>query len=404
MNEAPPDPLPWLRARAARCRNIGDLRAGAARRLPRAIFDFIDGGAETEATLRGNEEALARLRLVPRVLVDVAKLDTGTDILGTQAALPMAVGPTGGTGFVWPRGDIALARAAHAMGIPFTLSTTAAVSIEDLRDHVPGRLWMQTYIFRQREVTHRLIARAAAAGYEALVITVDFPVAGNRERDYRNDFSVPFRFTPKNVTDFALHPEWVWTTVRKGMPAFGNLTDFTPGADAAGVASSVGRNYDPSFAWPDLAAIRDRWPGKLIVKGVAHPRDAERLAAMGVDAIAVSNHGGRQLDASIATADAFPAVRAAVGGRAQVFLDGGLRRGTDIVKALALGADAVLVGRATLFGLAAAGQAGAERALQILSDELARTMRLCGTIRIADMSAAILATPAGAGLSPEEPR
>src|SRR5690606_1629352 len=242
-----------------------------------------------------------KYRLVPRVLVDVSTVDLKTDILGRQSALPFAIGPTGGAGFVWPRGDLALAKAAEAADIPYALSTTSAVSIEHLRERISTRLWFQSYIFRQRDFTDKLISRAYAADYEALVITVDLPVGGNRERDYRNDFSVPFKFTPRNVLDFALHPEWVYTTLRYGFPSFGNLTNFTPSKDVNAAASSVGRNSVSPCNWHDLTRIRDRWSRRLIVKGVVHPADAERLVAMGVDAIVVSNHGGRQLDSGIAT-------------------------------------------------------------------------------------------------------
>lgn len=384
-----------LTARAKRSRNIADLRSAAARRLPKGIFDFIDGGAEDEVTLRENQDALRSLRLIPRVLRDVSEVDMRSPILGQESPLPFAIGPTGGLSFVWPRGDLALAKAAEAFGVPFTLATTSAVSIEDLREKVSGRLWLQSYIFRQREFTQRMIARARNAEYEALMITVDLPVGGNRERDYRNDFSVPFRFTAKNVVDFARHPEWVWKTLTNGGIQFGNLVDFKPGADATGVATSVGRNYDPSFDWEDLKAIRDSWPQKLIVKGIAHPEDAERLASLGVDALVVSNHGGRQLDGAVATAHAFSDIHSAVGNKAELYLDGGIRRGSDMVKALALGADAVLVGRATLYGAAAAGERGAMQALTILQDELARTMRLCGSSAVRDIDETLLCNAYG---------
>ncbi len=384
-NTRPPAPFALHRARAVRSRNIMDLRAAAARRLPRGIFDFVDGGAEDEITLEDNSAAFGRRRLVPRVLVDVSSIDLTKSILSRPSGLPFAIGPTGGTGFVWPRGDLALAKVAAANDIPFCLSTTSSVSIEHLRERIDGRLWLQAYIFKQRDFTMKMIRRAEDAGYEALIITVDLPVGGKRERDFRNDFSVPFRFTPRNFLDFALHPEWVATTLRHGLPKFGNLVDFKPAGATTDTASSVGRNYDPSFSFADLAAIREAWPGKLIVKGVAHPEDAERLVSIGVDAVVVSNHGGRQLDGACATLDSLPAIRAAVGTRAEVYLDGGVRRGSDVFKGLAAGADAVLLGRATLYGLAAAGEAGADRAVAILKEELTRTMKLCGVTKATDI-------------------
>ena len=304
----------------------------ARRRLPRAIFDFFDGGAEDELTLAGNRAAFERLRLVPRVLRDVAAVDTSTEVLGAPSPLPIAIAPTGAVGFGWPGGDVAIARAAAAAGIPYALSTTATASIERIAREAPGRHWFQAYVLRDRDYFDSLVQRALDADYEALMITVDLPVGGKRERDFRNHFSVPFRFTPHNVLDFARHPGWVARVARHGMPVMENLTGLARregagGTDASAIASSVGRNYDPSFDWERLARLRDRWPRKLVVKGVSHPEDAARLAALGCDAVGVSNHGGRQLDGSIAALDALPGVVAAVGGRIPVFVDGGVRRG-----------------------------------------------------------------------------
>ncbi len=379
-------------SQVARAYSIDDLRRHARRRLPRAVFDFFDGGAEDETTLRGNRAAFERVRLAPRVLVDVSQIDTRTAILGTNSNLPIAIAPTGAVGFGWRGGDVAIARAAAAHGIPYALSTTGTASIERIAEEAGGRLWFQAYILRKREFTLALIERARAAGYEALMITVDLPVGGKRERDFRNDFSIPFRFTPRNVFDFATRPAWALPMLLRGVPVMENLRGFSAEAtDSAAIASSVGRNYDPSFCWDDLARIRDHWPRTLIVKGIVRPDDAERAAAIGCEGIVVSNHGGRQLDGGIATLDALPAVAAAVTGRASVLLDGGIRRGADIVKALALGADAVLIGRATLYGVCAGGEAGALRALDILRDELTRTMQLCGVQRIGDIDARLLA-------------
>jgi (S)-mandelate dehydrogenase len=331
------------------------------------------------------------VRLLPKVLVDVSAVDTGAQILGRPSALPIAVAPTGAAGFGWPGGDVAIARAAAAAGIPYTLSTSATASIERIAREAPGRLWFQAYILRQRSHTIRLIERARDAGYEALMITVDLPVGGLRERDLRNDFAIPFRFTAKNVLDFASHPRWALRMLRGGMPVMENLAGFTPEASgAAGIASSVGRSYDPSFDWEGLRAIRDAWPRALIVKGITRPDDAERAASIGCQAIVVSNHGGRQLDGAVATLDALPGVISSAGHRIEVWVDGGIRRGGDIVKALALGAQAVLIGRATLFGACAAGEPGARRALDILCEELVRTMRLCGVRRVPEIGAAVL--------------
>ena len=361
--------------------SIEDLRGAARRRLPRAVFEFFDGGAEDELTLRANQHAFQRIRLFPRVLIDVSSVDTQTDIIGKPSKLPIAVAPTGAVGFGWHGGDVAIAKAAAAFGIPYTLSTTATASIERVAREAGGRLWFQAYILKQREFTFKLIERACEAGYEALMITVDLAVGGKRERDLRNHFAIPFRFTPRNLRDFASKPGWALGMLTRGMPVMENLLGYTAQGTsgvmrAAALASSVGRNYDPTFDWDGLKAIRDAWPRKLILKGVARADDAQRAAALGCDALVVSNHGGRQLDGAAATLDALPAIVNAVD--IPVFVDGGVRRGGDALKARALGAQAVMVGRATLYGACAAGEAGARRALEILKDELERSMRLCG--------------------------
>lgn len=375
----------------SRAYSIEDLRRSAKRRLPRAVFDFFDGGAEDEITLRDNASAYQRLKLVPRVLTDVSAIDTSTLILGQRAELPIAISPTGAVGFGWRGGDIAIARAAVAAGIPYTLSSTATASIESIADQAPGRLWFQAYILRNKPFLAGMIERARVADYEALVITVDLPVGGKRERDFRNDFSVPFRFTAKNMWDFAQHPRWLSTILRYGMPVMENLVGLEKQAtNATGIASSVGRNYDPAFNWESLQKIRDSWPRKLIVKGVLRPEDALRVATMGCDAVVVSNHGGRQLDSAVATFDALPSIVRAVDGRIPVLLDGGVRRGSDILKGLAMGAQAVMLGRATLYGASAAGEAGASRAITILKDELTRSMQLCGVRQTSEIDASLL--------------
>jgi (S)-mandelate dehydrogenase len=266
------------------------------------------------------------------------------------------------------------------------------VSIERAAEAAPGRLWFQLYVFKQRDYSFGLVDRARAAGYEALVVTVDLAVGGKRERDMRNDFSVPFRFTPRNVAGFAARPAWALDMLLRGMPVMENLVGFQHEArSSAAIAASVGRNMDASFDWDMMKAIRDRWPRKLVVKGVERADDAERLAAMGCDGVIVSNHGGRQLDGAAGTLDALPAVARAVGGRMSVLIDGGVRRGGDAVKAIALGAEGVMIGRATLFGACAGGEPGATRALDILRDELVRTMQLCGVARVEAIGPELLA-------------
>lgn len=374
----------------SRAYSIADLRAAAQRRLPRAIFDFFDGAAEDEITLRRNRQAFEDMRLLPRVLRDVSQVDTHTSWFGQNLSLPLAIAPTGAVGFGRPGGDIAIARAAAAAGIPYTLSSAGTASIEQIANAAPGRLWFQAYVLKNKPVFEALIDRAQHADYEALVITVDLPVGGKRERDFHNDFAVPFRFTPRNVWDFAQHPAWALDLLRHGMPVMENLKDLDAPdhkgrTNANTLASSVGRNYDSAFDWDALQRVRERWPRRLIVKGIVHPADAQRAADLGCDALIVSNHGGRQLDGGVATLDALPAVVQAINGRIPVFLDSGIRRGSDIFKALACGASGVLTGRATLYGVCAAGEAGAAKAIAILQDEFRRTMQLCGVAKVGEI-------------------
>lgn len=361
------------------CYSIEDLRRLAQQRLPRSIFDFYAGGAEDESTLEANRAAFNRHRLAPRVLVDVSAASPASTLFGKPMGMPMAIGPTGALGFGWRDADLHLARAAQKHGIPFTLSSSGTVSIETLAKEAPGRLWFQAYVLRNQEFFWKMIGRAQAADFEALVITVDLPVGGKRERDFHNQFSVPFRFTARNALDFALHPRWTLDLLSRGIPVFENLRGLELAAKSAtAIASSVGRSYDPAFDWERLAQVRDRWPRKLIVKGITRGDDARRLVDLGCDALVVSNHGGRQLDGAVATLDALPEVVQAAGGRIPVLMDGGIRRGSEVAKAMALGATGVLLGRATLFGVAAGGAGGAMKALDILRDEFLRTLQLCG--------------------------
>ncbi|GAA5235159.1 alpha-hydroxy-acid oxidizing protein [Verticiella sediminum] len=380
--------------RVGDCHSIADLRSLAQRRLPRAVFDFYDGGAEDERTLAANRSAFASHRFAPHVLMDVAQVSTACELVGGPAGMPAAIAPTGAAGFGWRTADLALAKAAAEHGIPYTLSSSATTAIETIAREAPGRHWFQAYVLRDQVFFWKLIERALAADYEALVITVDLPVGGKRERDFHNHFSIPFRFSARNVMDFASRPAWALDMLFKGMPVMENLRGLeTTAKSATAIASSVGRSYDPSFDHHRLARVRDRWPRKLIVKGLSRGDDVERLVAMGVDAIVVSNHGGRQLDGAVATLDALPEVVQAAAGRVPVLVDGGVRRGSDIAMALALGAQGVLLGRATLFGAVAAGEPGARRALAILHDELQRTQRLCGVGNVTDFTDDILRKP-----------
>jgi len=375
----------------ARAVNIEDLRVLAKRRLPRAIFDFFDGGAEDEVTLRENRAAFERVRLLPRVLVDVSKVDTVIDLLGKRSALPLAIAPTGGISAGRYGAELILARAAKAVGVPFTMATPSAFTIEKVAEEVGGRLWFQLYAVRDRAFRSRLVNRAKSAGYEAILVTVDLPVSGKRERDPRNGFHTPYSPNWRNSKDVVFKPAWALDMMRNGLPGMANLEGYRFSAPSGtDIVTAVGREMDAGLDWEYIKELRNEWPGRLLLKGVERADDAERAAAVGCDGVVVSNHGGRQLDGAAATLDALPAIASAVGNRMAVLLDGGVRRGVDILKARALGAQAVLTGRATLFGAMAAGEPGALRALEILSSELVRAMQLCGVRSVAEIGAHLL--------------
>ena len=376
-----------------RAHSIADLRKLSRRRLPRCVFDFFDGGAEDEISLAANTASLDRVNLLPRVLADVANVEIGTRLLGATAAMPLGIAPIGACGLGWRDADVAVARAAAAAGVPYTLSSAAHNTIEEVATRAGGRLWFQPYMLSHREFVFRLIDRARSAGYEALVVTVDLPVGGKRERDLRNQFALPFRLTPRTFVDFAARPAWSLPMLMRGRPLMGNMVGMETRTGATAAGTTVGSGMDASFGWTDLQRVRDLWLGKFIVKGVLRPDDARRLVALGCDAIVVSNHGGRQLDGACSTFDALPDVAAAVNGGADVLLDGGVRRGRHIVQALAAGASGVFVGRSVLYGLAAAGEPGATRALEILRDEFTRTLRLCGCRSVAEVDSTLLAAP-----------
>lgn len=373
-----------LERRLAQVLSIADLRELARRRLPPAVFEFIDGGAEDEITLRDNRAAFERIRLVPRVLNDVSSPDLRSTIAGAPAQAPLVVAPMGSCVLGWPDADIAIAKAAASLGIPYTLSTMATTSIERMADAVQGELWFQLYVLKNREFNAQLVDRARAAGYRTLVVTVDLQAGGKRERDLRNGISVPLRMTAGQVLGALSRPAWLLQLLRSGAPEFENVRGYL-GDRSAGltIAARVGQNLDASFGWDDLARLRERWPGKLLVKGVEHAADAQRLAALGADGVWVSNHGGRQLDGALASADALGPIAEAVGGKLAILVDSGVRRGVDILKATVVGADAAAVGRAALFGACVAGEAGARRALQILIDELRLAMKLAGAPSLA---------------------
>lgn len=372
--------------------NIEDLRRLAQKRLPRAIFDFFDGGAEDEVTLRENRAAFERVRLLPKVLVNVAEVDTATQILGSPSKLPLAIAPTGGISAGRAGAELILARAAKAYGVPFTLATPSAFSLEQVAEEIGGRLWFQLYAVRNREFREKLLLRAEKAGYEAVLVTVDLPVSGKRERDPRNGFHTPYTPNWRNSRDVIFKPAWALEILRHGLPGMAHFVGYqfsTPkGTD---IVTAVGREMDAALDWEALKRLRELWPRKLLLKGVERADDAERAAALGCDGVVVSNHGGRQLDGAAPTLEALPEISKAVGSKITVLLDGGVRRGVDILKARALGAQAVLTGRATLFGAMAGGDGGAQRALEILSSELVRAMQLCGVRSAAEIGPDLLA-------------
>lgn len=379
-------------SRLQRALSIEDLRRLARSRLPRSVFEFIDGGAEDEITLRGNRQALESVQIVPRILTDVSRPELSTRVAGTTCAAPLVIAPMGSCMLAWPQADIAIARAAARHGIPYTLSTMSTTSIERMADAVQGALWFQLYVLRDHEANFRLVDRARAAGYSTLVVTVDLQAGGKRERDLRNGVSVPLRMSLRHLYEGMTHPGWSWQMLRHGMPRFENVQGLL-GDESAGltIAARVGQNLDAAFDWDGLSRLRERWPGKLLVKGVEHPMDALRLASMGVDGIWVSNHGGRQLDGAQPSARALPRLHRALKGQVPLILDSGIRRGVDILKARALGASAVAIGRAALFGAACGGEAGVLRALDILTDELRLAMKLAGTPRIEGVDHDLLA-------------
>jgi (S)-mandelate dehydrogenase len=358
--------------------SIDDLRSIARRRLPKAVFDFFDGGAEDETTLRGNVTAFRQLEFVPRVMVDVSRRDHSVSILGERSPLPLIIAPTGLAALGWPQADIALARAAGKFGIPFVVSSSSSVRLEDIaRTARDTRLWFQVYVYRDRELVRSLIRRALDCDFEAIVLTADVPLLGLRERDGRNRFRVPVRMTPRMAWDVVRCPRWTWGILAHGVPRMQNFVD-AGNESISSLAALMTGNMDASVNWADVAALRDVWPRKMVLKGVLSPADAAAAVSAGFDAIAVSNHGGRQLDSAAAPITALPAIVQAVDRRCELYLDGGVRRGSDVVKALCLGATSAMIGRATLFGVAAAGQEGAERSLELLRDEFDRCLALLG--------------------------
>jgi (S)-mandelate dehydrogenase len=378
---------PFRRGTLARARNIADLRELASRRVPGLAFEYVEGGSEDESTLRANRTAFDALRLLPHTLIDTSRRHLGSTVLAAPAAAPLVIAPTGLNNMLHPEGDLALARAAARRGIPFTLSTLSTTRLEEVAQRAGGRLWMQLYVLKDRAIARDIMQRAAAAGYEALVFTTDCNIFGSREWDQRN-FSAPGRPTVRAALDTLRHPRWLHDMlVRHGIPRFRNVESFLPPGKASAVGGStvLPGLFEATITWDDIGWIRQFWRGKLLIKGVLTAGDAERALALGCDGIVLSNHGGRSLDSCVAALEVLPEVVAAVRGRLPVIIDGGFRRGTDIVKALALGAEAVMLGRATLYGLAAGGEAGVARALEILCTEIDRVLGMLGCNSVSEL-------------------
>jgi L-lactate dehydrogenase (cytochrome) len=368
--------------RLASVASIWDLRQVARRHVPRAVFDYTDGAAETETSLRRAREAYTRIEFVPSVLRDVSKVDTSTTILGRPSALPLVFAPTGFTRLMHQAGEPAVGRAAGRLGIPYALSTLGTTSPEDLASAAPETdLWFQLYLWNDREAAISLVRRAEAAGFRVLILTVDTPVAGARLRDVRNGFTIPPTLSVRTLIDIGLHPGWWFDKLTTDPLQFAVFTE-TGGT----VADLINRVFDPTITIADFDWLREAWSGKLVIKGIQTVDDARAVVDAGADAVVVSNHGGRQLDRAPTPLEQLPAIVAAVGDRAEVYIDGGILSGADVIAAVGLGARAALVGRAYLYGLMAGGERGVDRAGDILRREAIRTLQLLGVTSLAELA------------------
>lgn len=379
-----------MSANLQRCAGISDLRDIARRRLPKALFDFIDGGAGAEDTLGANMAAFKAWSFAPRVGVNVAERSTRASILSRPSRLPLVIAPTGFAGLLHPDGEIGMASAARDAGIPFCLSTNSIASLEELAQAVPGcDLWFQIYFLKDRAWLDALVERAGRAGYGTLCVTMDLPIAGRRERDVRNAFTVPLRPTLGNAGDLALRWRWL-AGARRTRFRFGNFETMEGPTGFVSIAQHVANLFDPSATWDDLARLRDGWKGRLAVKGILAAEDVRKAFALGADAVIVSNHGGRQLDGSLASLDALDEARDVVEDGRELIVDGGVRRGTDVVKAVCLGASSCMIGRAALYGLAAAGARGVAHAIALIAGELDNALALSGAGAVSALDRTLL--------------
>jgi len=371
---------------------IEDLRVLARRRVPKMFYDYVDVGAWTESTYRANESDFQRILLRQRVAVDVTSRNLHASMLGREVSMPVAIAPTGLTGMIHADGEMLAARAAKKFGIPFTLSTVSICSIEDIADATDGHpFWFQLYMMRDRKFVERLVQRAHDAHCDALVLTLDLPISGQRHKDLKNGLTAPPRLSARNLFNMMTKPAWCMGMLGTSRRTFGNIVGHAEGVgDMASMADWSSRQYDPAMTWDDIAWIRRIWDRKLILKGILDPDDARAAHRVGADAIVVSNHGGRQLDGAPSSCRALPAIVEAVGQRLEVQLDGGIRSGQDVLKALALGARGVYIGRAMLYGLGALGEAGVTRTLELIHRELDLTMAFCGRTDVAQIDASVL--------------
>ncbi|HEX2545387.1 MAG TPA: alpha-hydroxy acid oxidase [Ramlibacter sp.] len=378
----------------AHCHNVEDLREAARARLPRGLFEFVDRGAEDESALRHNRQVFERIRFKPRVLVGVSQRRQDITLMGKPQRLPITIAPTGTAGLMWYRGEIELARAAAKAGIPFTLATGSLTAMEAVAAEAGGTLWFQVYMLADPALSRQLVERAMAAGFEALVVTVDGVVPGNREYNLRNGFTLPFTISRRNALDLLRHPGWLAGVLGRylattGMPRYENYPSHVKHRlTAAPVGRAILRN--DALNWDDLRALRKQWPHKLLVKGVLHPADAKLAADCGADGVIVSNHGGRNLDGAVSPLEVLPQVVEAVRNRMAILVDSGFRRGADVVKALAMGADAVQIGRPALYGTAAAGEAGAAAAIGMFEREIDTVLAQVGCNCVGDLRSELL--------------
>ncbi|GAA5236975.1 alpha-hydroxy-acid oxidizing protein [Verticiella sediminum] len=370
---------------------VEDMRQLARRRVPRMFYDYADSGSWTESTYRANEEDLQKIKLRQRVAVDMTNRSLHTTMAGIPTSMPVAIAPTGLTGMQYADGEILAARAAEKFGIPFTLSTMSICSIEDVAAYTSSPFWFQLYVMRDRAFVENLIERAKAAKCSALMITLDLQILGQRHKDVRNAMTAPPRLTARNLADLVTKPKWCWNMLHTERRTFRNIVGHAKGvSDLSSLGAWTAEQFDPRLDWAAIEWIKNRWGGKVILKGVLDPEDARLAANCGVDAIVVSNHGGRQLDGALSSINALPPIVEAVGKDVEVWMDGGVRSGQDVLKAVALGARGVLIGRAFLYGLGAQGEAGVTKVLQMIAKEMDITMALCGRRRIDEIDAGIL--------------